>query len=174
MFFRYFLIITSLFFLTACKDKYSSILSNSVVLDKYYRPHEDTLLKDSIQPRLYSRLYKPNTFGMRTFFELPKSAQGKDLYVVVSGRTRNNYGQPYGAIAVTTHSEKMEQLCWELIKLRFQYTGINEWCEFRDSLKLPPRFYESEYTLINVMAYLPQGSENFDLDGLKVVVKQKD
>lgn len=174
MFWKCFLIPVFIGVFFGCRDKYTPVFNDTIVVDKNYKAHEDTVLMDSLPPILYSRLNVPNTFGLRTHFELPETSQGKDMYVIVSGRSRNNYAHSFGAIAISSYSEKREQLSWDLIKMRFQYTGVNEWCDFRDSLKLPPNFYGTQYNLINVTAHLPQGSENFDLDGLKVVISQKD
>lgn len=171
MFKKIFFIVGLITVMYGCGKKNKTIFTDTLVVDDKYKPHEDTVLIDSIRPILFSRLHRPNSFGMRTAYQVPTELQGKKMYVVVSGRSRNNYAHSNAVIVVVTHNAKNEQLSWDFIRMKYQYTEVNYWCNFKDSLKLPPDFYGKEYNLITVMAHLPEGAEKFDLDGLKVEIK---
>jgi len=172
MFKKIFFIVCLIISTYGCGKKYKTIFTETLVVDNKYKQHEDTVLIDSIRPVLFSRLYRPNSFGMRTAYQVPTESQEKKMYVVVSGRSRNNYAHSNAVIVVVTHNAKNEQLSWDFIRMKYQYTEVNYWCNFKDSLKLPPNFYGKEYNLITVMAHLPEGVEKFDLEGLKVEIKE--
>jgi hypothetical protein len=161
------------FVINACADGYQTITERTIVLDKS-KTKDDTLLKDSTQNFYFSRLSKPNTFGIMFDYTLPEDAQNKEVYVVVKGQSRSNYAQSNALIAVVTHNKENEQLSWMIMTMRYHYTSINEWCSFKDSIRLPANFKGKTYSLITVATHQPVSTaENFDLRDLQISIKVK-
>jgi hypothetical protein len=159
--------------LSACEDGYQTIVESNIVLSEN-KTTDDTLLKDNAQNFYFSRLSKPNTFGIMFDYILPEDAQNKEVYVIVKGQSRSNYAQSNALIVVVTHNKEGEQLSWMLMPLRYYYTSINEWCSFRDSVRLPSNFKGKAYNLITVVAHQPiSTAENFDLKEMQVSIKAK-
>lgn len=168
-----FLVISFILFALCSCGRYKVIRTDKIVLDKNYKRIEDTLLTDSLEHLTYSRLSKSGSFGMRRVYELPEKSQGKELIVAVSGRCRTSSAASDGMIVVVAHSKKNKQLSWDLIRMKYQFTALNQWCSFRDSIRLPTDFYGTQYNRITVMTHLPNGGEKFDLDGLNIEIREK-
>ena len=116
----------------------------------------------------------PNRIGLRAEYTLPKKAQKKELWVVISGMIRTNYAHSTAIIAVQTNSEDGQMLCWKALHLRYYFTDINKWCFFKDSIYLPKGYYDKAHSKIATFAFSgTSANENFDLDSLFVTIKQK-
>lgn len=161
-----------LFALFGC-GRYKVIHTEKIVLDKNYKRIEDTLLTDSLEKFTFSRLTRPGSFGFKTVYNLPEKSQGKELIVALSGRCRTNLAVSDGMIVVVAHSKKDKQLSWDLVRMKYQFTDLNKWCSFRDSIRLPADFYGTQYSRITILSHLPAGDEKFDLDGLNIEIREK-
>lgn len=156
----------------SCADRYEPINTQVIIPDQVSRA-DDTLMYDSLAHVPFSRLRRLASFGLRYAYELPEQNRGKEMYVVVSGRTRSNYAQSTAVIVVVTHKDN-EQLSWQVIPMRLYYTEQNKWCTFRDSVRVPEKFDWKEYTRLDVVTHLSNSTQElFDIDTMKVVLKQK-
>jgi hypothetical protein len=171
---RFFLLCTPLLMLCGCHDSFETIYTDAVVIDENYQPVEDTVLTDSVQHFKFSRLHRADTYGIRLAYKVPPESQGKSLYVIVSGRTRTNLAYSTGHITISSGSKKNGQTSIDALEMRYQYTDVNRWCDFRDSVRLAPEYWNKRYDAISIVAHLSMKSvgENFDLDGFHVTIKQ--
>lgn len=159
--------------INACGEGYQTITQRTIVLDRK-KTKDDTLIKDTTQNFYFSRLSKSNTFGIMFDYTLPEDAQNKEVYVIVKGQSRSNYAQSNALIVIVTHNKENEQLSWMLMPMRYHYTSINQWCNFKDSIRLPANFKGKTYSLITVVAHQPiSTAENFDLKDMQISIKAK-
>jgi hypothetical protein len=155
-----------------CGNNYNTIEVQTLSSNNVRRVN-DTVMEDSFHHLQFSRLSKPASFGMTADFKLPEEYQGHECYVVVSGRARSNYAQSDAFIVVVTHKDQ-EQISWMVMPVKYYITELNTWCPFRDSIRLPEKIDGKTYNLITIAAHLATSQkENFDLDTLRVSIKQK-
>lgn len=163
-----------IFFIIACEDKFSTVHSK-IVPAKEAVHRNDTLIKDSVTNSVFSRLNNSGNFGMVYTYFPPDDIKDKLMEIVFSGTARTNYAYSNASIIVTIGSKKDVQLGWAGRNLRFFFTDINSWCEFRDSVTFQREAWQDPYHRIDIFAYLPGPTfENFDLDTLRVKIKVKD
>ena len=159
------------FVFVRCTDRYIVLDNQTISIDKVKRA-DDTVLVDSVGRFRFSRLSRLNSFGMGANYTLPEKSRGKDIWVIVGGRTRTNYAQSNAVIAVVTHKGE-QQTSWMVVPLKYDYTSPDTWCSFRDSLKLGEKIDGKEYDQISIAAHLPGSTqENFDLETLHMIIKQ--
>jgi hypothetical protein len=163
-------VLIPLLLLAGCGDRYD-IIADQAVSVKEARHLSDTLMQDSLG-FYFSRLNKPSTFGLSCSFDIPEKNQNKELFVVAYGRTRSNYAQSGGIIAVATHFNN-DQVSWMVLPISIHITDTNTWCTFRDSVRLSNKIDNKSYNHISVVTHLPNSTkEKFDMDTLHVLLKQ--
>lgn len=158
--------------LMGCGNRYD-VVAEQVITVANSKRLDDTVMRDSTDHILFSRLRRPATFSFKYEYQIPEEKRDSEFYIVVSGRSRTNYAQSNAVMAVVP-SENGEQVEWMIIPMRYQYTDINTWCHFRDSIRLPKHFNGKGYNRVTVAAHLSSSTaENFDLDTLHVMIRQK-
>ncbi len=167
-------VIFSLSFLVSCNENYEPI-SSSLVIPKQEHVLGDTLIKDSVSGRVFSRLYKHATAGLQFQYDIPKEYQHKKIRVVVGGNMRSNYAMSNSGIAISVYDNKSNQLAWNVLPLKTAYLGINQWVLTKDSLLVPAYYYNNIPSHISVNTYLAESAhENFDIDSMFVIIKVAD
>lgn len=160
--------------LAGCRDRYREIYSTTLLPGKNCPVLDDTLLYDSVQNIRYSRLEAGGTFGLRLIYPLPEQSRERELLVTVSGNTRTNNAYSKGLIVVSTSNATKGQTSWDALRMSYQYTAMNTWCAYRDSVKLSAKYYDKLYDQITVYTHLPNNGEKYDIDGIKITVLQKE
>jgi len=164
--------IVSVFFVS-CADRYETIHEQSILIDKK-NLRDDTLIKDSISQHYFSRIKRKGSYGRMLNFQLAKDQVGKEFYVVFEGRIRTNYPQSNSTISVATNDRSGNQIDWLVAFLKPFYSTVNEWCYFKDSVRIEHNKKGSKLTAISCFAYIPVGTDElFDMDSLRVAIKQK-
>lgn len=161
-------------FLISCDDRYTTIDSIAFKLNENtYK--SDTIIKDTVDGKLFSRLYKPESYGVMYQHYLKKEVIEKEMKVVFSGKIRTNYAFSNAAINVSVGSKAGNPLGWSGKSLRYHFTDINTWCPFKDSVKLKHESWQEPYYVINVFSFLGNSmNEKFDLKDLNIQIKLKD
>jgi len=168
------ILILSLCFLFGCGENYEPI-SSSLVIPKQKNVLGDTLIKDSVRGRVFSRLYKHATAGLQFQYDIPKEYQHKKIWVVVGGNIRSNYAMSNSNFAVSVYDNNSTQLAWNVLPLQIAYLGINKWVFAKDSLLVPANYYNYIPSHISVHTYLAESAhENFDIDSMFVIIKVAD
>ncbi len=167
-------IFLALFFsIVSCEDKFSTVHSRSLPAQASIR-RNDTIIKDSITNLFFTRLSNKGSFGMMYTYYPPDDVRDKLIEVVFSGKARTSYPHSNASIVVTVGSKKDVQQGWTGRNIRYVFTDINTWCEFKDSVVIQREAWQDPYYRIDVFAYLPgPTAENFDLDTLHVKIKVK-
>ncbi len=167
-----FLIVT-LFFLAGCSDKYQ-VIQSITVTPNINKPTGDTIILDSTKKFYFSRLRAKGTGGLIGTYKVTADHVNKQLYIVVSGRVRTNYAHSNSTITVAVNDDQKNTIVWRAMSLKYYFTEINKWCPFKDSIMLAPNTDGKYYNEISVLTFMgPSESENFDIDTLKIQVKEK-
>ena len=158
---------------SACSDKYKTVHEQFIEVNKSDL-RNDTLIRETVSNSYFSRLNKPGSFGRMCVYQLSKEQEGKEFWVVFSGKTRSNYAQSNATITVTGRNKNHEQIYWLSLFLKGTYSEQNKWCYFKDSIHIEPAFFGKKYNSITCVAFLPTSTaENFDIDTLHVTIKVK-
>lgn len=162
-----------IFFLYSCDDKYNTIQTFKVTANNRSAT-ADTVMKDGSGNFYFSRLRTPGTAGLIATYTLSTEHQNKGIYALVSGRIRTNYAHSNASIAFAAYDDKNEVLVWRAVFLRYYFTDIDQWCAFKDSIYFPANTKGKYYKSISALAFLGNSmKENFDIDTLKVEIKEK-
>jgi hypothetical protein len=157
----------------SCEDNYQ-VVESKILTAKTPPAQSDTIVVDSLTNTQFSRLHKPETFGMTYRYYPSAEIRDKEFKVVFSGRARTNYGFSNAYIIVSVGSQK-ESFGWYGTSLRYFFTDVNTWCNFKDSVSFKRESWHDPYYCINVFAQLADSpTEKFDIDTLHVEVKVKD
>lgn len=159
--------------LTGCHDRYLSIYETMLFPKTGYRSQDDTVMTDSLSGQLFSRLQRAGTYGIKLDYDLPQQHRGKPLVVVVQGVTRTSNAYSNALIMVSASTAKKGQVASERVTMRYQYTAMNQWCLFRDSVLLRPEYFGSIPEHLTIYTHLPQGNELFDVKDLTVTISEK-
>ncbi len=163
------ILILLVFFNFSCDDKFKTFDSKILPANRIKISGSDTIIKDSTENFYFSRLSKQGVGGLGTTFTISPEHKNKDLYVVVSGRVRTHYVFTNSTITISAINQKNEVISWQGIFLRYYYTECDKWCHFSDSIFLPGK----DYKLVNAFTFLGAPDESFDIDTLKVDIKEK-
>lgn len=158
----------------SCDDKYV-VVSTTLNLPKNSKPIDDSLLTDSNNATIYSRLSVPGSYGITSKYIIPKELKGKELEVVFEGKARTNYMHSNAYVNVTAYAPNGQNIIWNGVSLKYYFTEVNKWCYFKDSVHIKPESWEPEYHNINAFAFLgTSNNEKFDIDSFKVTIKAKE
>ncbi len=170
-FFLYFFI---LFIFVACSDEYTLIHEDIVTVNKS-KLRDDTLLHDTILNSNFSRLTKPNSYGLESAFKVSDEFKNKQLRIIFKGKGRIDqvYTKSSIVIAILT-GDSNKVLIWKAMSLKYAYTDVNQWCWFADSIEVGPTYLNKTFSYIDVSPYLGDTQiEKFDMDTLTVQIKAK-
>lgn len=107
-------------------------------------------------------------------YRVPPEHQDKHFYIVFKGKIRSNYAQSNASIVFLAYDKNNNQLCWWALPARPHLVYQNQWNTFHDSLHIPGLINDVVYTTITAFPFLgPAKSETFDVDSLKVSLKQR-
>jgi hypothetical protein len=169
--FLYLFILGSLF---GCTPKYATIHEEVVTVNKD-KLRDDSLIHDTVLNIDFSRLVKPNSYGIESVFKVPNEFKDKELRIIFRGKGKTDqvYTNSYITIAIL-QEENNKVLIWKAVSLKYSYTDGNKWCWFSDSIEVGPRHENKTFNYIDVSAYLGNTSiEKFDMDTLIVEIKSK-
>lgn len=169
--FLYLFISVSLF---GCTQKYSTIHEEVVTVNKE-KLRDDSLLHDSVLNINFSRLIKPNSYGLESVYKLPNEFKDKELRIIFRGKGKTDQVYTNSFIIVAILQEDSNKvLIWKAASLKYSYTDVNKWCWFSDSIDVGPRQDNKTFNYIDVSAYLGNTTiEKFDMDTLIVEIKSK-
>lgn len=171
---KYVLFIALLVLFVSCDDRYRIINSSTVALIKT-NSQNDTILKDSLDNSLFSRLYFPQSFGLIYTYQIPDAFKEKEIVVCFGGKIRTNYGFSNSAINVSVRSKNGVSQGWNGRALRYYFTDINTWCPFRDSIRFKHDSWQEQYDVISAFPFLGNSpDEKFDIKDFQVQIKVKE
>lgn len=158
----------------SCNRNQSVLVMTEEVFANPANQREDTVLKRKDNKGYFSRLYKPNSHGLISRWIIPDSIAEYDFKILFSGRARTNYAYSNASIMLAVMSKEQTVNVWTPLMLRYYFTEINKWCNFKDSLTFKHEAWQSAYYYVNVFAYLGDSQkENYDIDNLKVEIFAK-
>ncbi len=167
-------LIVSIFFLSACDDRYITLKTLTITANTNKPGTSSVVMVDSLKHFEYSRLKGKSQGGLIGTYTVTPEHSNKQLYVIVSGKIRTNYAHSNSNIIIAATDDKNELILWRGIYIQYYYTEINKWCPFKDSMLLPPSVNNKYYKEVSALAYLGNSeNENFDIDTLKIEIKEK-
>lgn len=171
---KFFLYLFISFVFVACSDEYTLIHEDIVTVNKN-KLRDDSLLRDTILNFNFSRLAKPNSYGLESAFKVSDEFRNKKLRIIFrgKGRTAQVYTNSSITIAILT-GDSNKVLIWKAMSLKYAYTDVNKWCWFQDSIELGESYLNKTYSYIDVSSCLGNTLiEKFDMDTLIVQIKAK-
>ena len=174
MFNNFFLYFFVLFLLFGCSEKYVTVNEEITTVNKE-KLRGDSILHDSVFNFKYSRLVKPNSYGLESVYKLPDEVKDKALRIIFKCKARTDqvYTNSFITIAVL-EGDSNKVLIWKAVTLKHSYTDVNKWCWFSDSIEVGPRHENKTFKYIDVSAFLGNTTiEKFDVDTLMVQIKSK-
>lgn len=159
---------------SACRQD-AELVDEKLLLPADVTIHQDdTVMTDTINAALFSRLNKAASQGMLYEYRLPPERQDKHFYIVFKGKIRSNYAQSNAAVVFLAFDKNNNQLCWWALPARPHLVYQNQWNTFHDSLHIPGLINDVVYTTIRAFPFLGASTaESFDVDSLKVSLKQR-
>ncbi|MDO8999411.1 MAG: hypothetical protein Q7W45_06570 [Bacteroidota bacterium] len=171
---KFFICLAISFTLFGCNQKYITIYEEVVVVNKA-KLRDDSLLHDSILNFKFSRLVKPNSYGLGSVYKLKDEFKDKKLWIIfkAKGRTNQVYTNSFFNITVL-QEDSNKVLIWKNMPLKYSYLDVNKWCWFSDSIEVGQQRDNKTFNFIEVSACLGNTNiEKFDLDTLIVKIKTK-
>lgn len=170
----FFSFLFALFLLTSCEAPFLPVATYTAIPGKTNLPSSDTVMTDSISGIKFSRLTKVGVGGIAVKHEFKQEQQNKPTWVVFSGRLRSNYVHSNSSITISGSDPTGQNILWKAVFLKYHLVELNRWMPFRDSVLIPPSYDNKLFQTIYVFTYMGgKPGENFDLDTLRVLIKQQ-
>jgi hypothetical protein len=159
--------------LASCEDRYA-VIQTLAITPEALPGRADTVMTDAAGNFRFSRIKTRATGGLNAGWTLPEERRNKELCVVVTGRARSNYAHSNADIVLAASSPTNKLTVWRAVHLRYFNVDENHWFPFRDSFLLKATAENEVYSSMNIFAFLGDSEkETFDMDTLKVIIKEK-